>query len=252
MRTFNGPEPRVKIEILSGRALTGSGEIVLSDAHWLFVCALARCHHPTPPDQMRAILWPDCSEDRANNQFGVTLHRLRKLLGAGFVVQSPEGYRLGDHVVVDLWEIESLAAESRSDVGKDQALIQELWLQIYRRIACGCGRSSGGRDFVQALERRFLGAARITNERVAESALQRGDAVVALELARLTLRAEPCDEAARLIAIRCHLALRNRAAAIREYCEYVQVLAEELELEPCFKIRSLIEPEPLRAAAAAS
>lgn len=240
MKSSHQPvEAPVKIEILSGRAIVGTNEILLSDQNWVFVCALARCRHPVPREQLETMLWPDATREQANNLLGVGLHRLRRRLGERFVIQSSDGYRLGDDVVVDLWEIESLSSSREIHDGESSTTLR--WLAIYRRLACGCARSSGKYEFIRSLERRLLSAANAVTERLAAAALRRGDAAVALELVRLTLKGDACDETAHEIAIRCQLALGNRGAAIREYREYARALADELELEPSFTLRSLIE-----------
>jgi len=134
-------ESPVKVELLTGRAVWGSDEILLSEQNWVFICALARCYHPASREQLEAILWPDATREQAENLFSVGLHRLRRRLGAGVVIQSADGYRLGDNVVVDLWEIEALSNAHELPDAETQTV--ERWLAIYRRIACGCTRSSG-------------------------------------------------------------------------------------------------------------
>jgi len=232
-------ESPVKVELLTGRAVWGSDEILLSEQNWVFICALARCYHPASREQLEAILWPDATREQAENLFSVGLHRLRRRLGAGVVIQSADGYRLGDNVVVDLWEIEALSNAHELPDAETQTV--ERWLAIYRRIACGCTRSSGKYEFVASLERRLLNAARSVTERLADVALRHGDAAVALELAQLARKGDACDERACEIVIRCQLAFGNRAAAIREYREYARALADELELEPSFTLRSLLD-----------
>ena len=92
----------------------GGAEIVLSGAHRLLVCALARCRHPVDREQLEAMFWPDDEPERARNLLNIAVHRLRKRLGEDAIVQSADGYRLGDVVTVDLWEIEAFAARFRT------------------------------------------------------------------------------------------------------------------------------------------
>jgi DNA-binding SARP family transcriptional activator len=63
---------------------------------------------------------------------------------------------------------------------------------------------------------------------------------VALALVRVTLAYDPCDERARELAIRAHVARGDRASAIREYRDYAKALSDELGLTPSFALGSLI------------
>jgi DNA-binding SARP family transcriptional activator len=109
-----------------------------------------------------------------------------------------------------------------------------------RHVCCGGVRRAGDPEFVAALERRLLTAARDAADRLAESALARSRPDVALALVRVTLDYDPCDEGARELAIRAHLARNDRASAIREYRDYARALASDLGLAPSFALSSLV------------
>lgn len=229
----------VQIEVLTGRALVDGAEIVLCDAHRLLVCALARCRHAVPREQLEALLWPDHDAARARNLLNIAIHRLRKRLGDAAIVQSPEGYRLGDDVVLDLWQIEALAAQLRGARTADLATA-ERWLPVVRRVLCGCERSAGDAEFVGTLERRMHAVARDVTERLAKHALLQRRPAIALAVVRVVLDFDACDEGACIIAIRAHLALGDRAAAIREYRDYTRAVTAELGVAPSFALGSLV------------
>jgi DNA-binding SARP family transcriptional activator len=229
----------VQVEVLTGRALVNGAEIVLCPAQRLIVCALARCRHPVPRELLEALLWPDDDAARARNLLNIALHRLRKRLGDVAVVQSPKGYRLGDDVVLDLWQIEALAAQLRVSPAPDLATTAR-WLPVARRVCCGCVRSASDPEFVGMLERRMQTAARDVTNRLAEHALAHQHAAVALALVRVTLDFDACDESAREIAIRAPLALGDRPGAISEYRDYTKALTEDLGLAPSFALGSLV------------
>jgi DNA-binding SARP family transcriptional activator len=229
----------VQIEVLTGRALVNGAEIVLSPAHRLLVCALARCRHPVPREQLEMLLWPDDDTTRARNLLNIALHRLRKRLGDDAIVQSAEGYGLGEGLVLDLWEVEALAAQLRGSRPPDLATAAR-WLPVVRRVCCGCVRSACDPEFVGVLERRMQTAAREITDRLAEFALAQQRPEIALDLVRVTLDFDACDESAREIAIRAHVALGDRPAAIREYRDYTKALTEDLGLPPSFALRSLV------------
>jgi DNA-binding SARP family transcriptional activator len=229
----------VRIEALTGRVLVDGAEIVLCPTYRLLVCALARCAHPVPREQLQALIWPDDEAARARNLLNMALHRLRKRLGDRAVVQTPEGYRLGDAVVLDLREVEALAVQLRGSRSPDLATAVR-WLPVVRRVCCGCERSASDPEFVGTLERRMQTAARDITNRLAEYALTQLRPDLALELVRAALDFDACDESAREIAIRAHLALGDRAAAIREYRDYTRALTEDLGLAPSFTLASLV------------
>jgi SARP family transcriptional regulator, regulator of embCAB operon len=226
----------VKLEVLSGRALVDGDEIVLTETQRLVVCALAQCRHALDRDRLEALIWPDEDPARAHNLLNIAVHRLRKRLGHGAILQSPDGYRLGD-VTLDLWEIEAIAERARAAADITGAA---RWLAVMRHVCCGGVRRAGDPEFVAALERRLLTAARDATDRLAEKALARERPDVALLLVRVTLDYDPCDERARELAVRAHLARGDRASAIREYRDYARALREELELEPSFALSELV------------
>lgn len=111
---------------------------------------------------------------------------------------------------------------------------------IVRKACCGCVRRPSDPEFVGALERRLLTAARDATDRLAEIALASNRPDVALALVRVTLNYDPCDERARELAIRAHVARGDRANAIREYRDYTKALLDELGLTPAFELAPLI------------
>ncbi|MEA2721792.1 MAG: hypothetical protein QOJ39_3656 [Candidatus Eremiobacteraeota bacterium] len=229
----------VQLEVLSGHALVNGAEIVLSGAQRLLVCAMAQCRHPIDREILEAMFWPDDEPARARNLLNIAIHRLRKRLGHAAIVQSGDGYRLGDVVRVDLWEIEAFAARFRASETPDITSAGR-WLAVMRHVCCGYVRRAADPDFVAMLERRLLSAARDATDRLAENALARQCPDVALALVRVTLDFDPCDERARELAVRAHLARGDRASAIREYRDYTKALADELGLTPSFALNSLI------------
>jgi DNA-binding SARP family transcriptional activator len=233
------PAAPVQLEVLSGHALVDGVEIVLSGAQRLLVCAMAQCRHPIDRDLLEAMFWPDDEPERARNLLNIAIHRLRKRLGHAAIVQSGDGYRLGDAVTVDLWEIEALAARFRTSDTPDITTAGR-WLAVMRHVCCGYVRRAADPEFVAALERRLLGAARDATDRLAENALAQQRPDVALALVRVTLDFDPCDERARELAIRAHLARGDRASAIREYRDYTKALRDELDLAPSFALSSLV------------
>jgi DNA-binding SARP family transcriptional activator len=234
------PGTPVQLEVLSGHALVNGDEIVLTGAQRLLVCALAQCRHALDREELETMFWPDEDPARARNLLNIAIHRLRKRLGHDAVVQSADGYRLGDVVTVDLWEIEAFAARFRASETPDITTAGR-WLAVMRHVCCGCVRRAADPEFVGALERRLFTAARDATDRLAENALAQRRPDVALALTAVTLGFDPCDERARELAIRAHLARGDRGSAIREYRDYAKALADDLDLTPSFTLKALIE-----------
>jgi DNA-binding SARP family transcriptional activator len=116
----------------------------------------------------------------------------------------------------------------------------ERWLPIVHRVCRGCERSAGDSEFVGVLERRMQTVARDVTDRLANHALAQRRPDLALELARVALDFDACDESACEIAIRAHVALGDRAAAIRAYRDYTKALTAELGVTPSFTLGSLV------------
>jgi DNA-binding SARP family transcriptional activator len=229
----------VQLEVLTGTALVDGDEVVLTGPQRLLACALAQCRHPIARERLEAMFWPDDPPLRARNLLNIAIHRLRKRLGEHAIVQSADGYRFGEAVTVDLWEIEAFAARFRASETPDITTAGR-WLAVMRHVCCGCVRSASDPEFVSALERRLLTAARDATDHLAENALARSRPDVALALMRATLDFDPCDERATELAIRAHLARGDRANAIRQYRDYTKALVDELGLTPSFALNSLI------------
>src|SRR5207237_6658853 len=61
------------------------------------------CHRGATKEQIGAALWPDADASRLRNNFHVTLHRLRKVLGDGdWIVVNGETYAVAKDVVFDV------------------------------------------------------------------------------------------------------------------------------------------------------
>jgi two-component SAPR family response regulator len=231
---------RCRIAVLRGLAY-GEGEwFRLGRTERVLVSALATCRHGLPREAIEAMAWPDADPAQARNVFSVTLCRLRKRLGANAIVQDEAGYQFGDEVGVDVWELESLARRLETDPVFD---IDEAvrWLSIYEEVACVCNRIELDSEWLVALERRFTSTARYIAERFAAGALEHGRPHLALSIARVSLEHDACDEAAAEIAIRCTLAMGDRAEAVRHYRDYARALGEELELSPSRELTRLLE-----------
>jgi DNA-binding SARP family transcriptional activator len=193
--------------------------------------ALASRREPMARTHLAGLLWPELDEDSARNALSVCLHRLRRTVGAGAIVRDGEGYRLCDGARVDVWEIERTLAAMRS----------RGWLDESSRIALTRFAAHLNVPSPARMERwewfgpqgRRIDALRVdVTHRLGADALERGDAYAALTRANEILIRDPFDEPARELAIRAHLAMDDRAAAMRIYRQYREILQAELQSEP--------------------
>ncbi len=221
----------VDVEFASGIVRASGREVHLAgrEAELLFALALRR--EPVARTHLAALLWPELDEDSGRNALSVCLHRLRRSVGAGAIVREGEGYRLCDGARVDIWEIER-------DLG---AMRSRGWLDDGARAALTRFSAHLNAPVPARMERwewfgpqgRRVDALRVdVTHRLGADALERGDVYAALACANEILARDPFDEPAREMAIRAHLAMDDRAAAMRIYRQYREMLQTELQSEP--------------------
>jgi DNA-binding SARP family transcriptional activator len=83
---------------------------------------VAQGGRPVHPDDIISAIWPEALGDTAQNSFTIALHRLRRLLGSGHLLQVEDGTVSLDrrHVRVDAWEFEELLAAARESLGRGE------------------------------------------------------------------------------------------------------------------------------------
>jgi DNA-binding SARP family transcriptional activator len=234
--------PRLLVEISTGIVRTTGRDVRLSGREQELLFALALRREPTARVRLAAMLWPELDEDGARNALSVCLHRLRRHLGEEAIVRDGEGYRLCDDCKVDLWDMEErigilrTRSRPRLDDGERAALAAFATALRNERPA-----RTEGWEWFEPVARR-LGELRIdVTHRLAADALDRGDPVTALERASEIVASDPFDEPAREVVIRAHLALGDRAAALRHYRQYREMLLAELSCEPSATLTKIVD-----------
>jgi DNA-binding SARP family transcriptional activator len=223
--------PVIDVEFACGTVRVSGDEVHLAGREAELLFALASRREPMARTHLAALLWPELDEDSARNALSVCLHRLRRSVGAGAIVRDGEGYRLCDGARVDVWEIEAALGAIRSRGRLDESA----------RIALTRFGSHLNAPLPARMERwewfgpqgRRIDALRVdVTHRLGADALERGDAYAALACANEILARDPFDEPGREMAIRAHLAMDDRAAAMRSYRQYRELLRAELQSEP--------------------
>jgi DNA-binding SARP family transcriptional activator len=232
--------PVLQVALAAGRVFVRGVEISLSDREFALLVALSIRRESVPRNRMAEMLWPDLDPYAARNALSVCLHRLRGHLGSDeIIVRVEDGYALGMQACVDLWEIQRLvtAVRNRPMLSPSETkMLSEAFEKLRAR-----------RPERMLQWEWFIGTDRLLNEarleiggRLAKDALAQADWQRALELSEAMIQCDPCDEAARHIAISAHLALGDRGSALRQYRRYREVLLEELQLEPSLELKHLV------------
>jgi LuxR family transcriptional regulator, maltose regulon positive regulatory protein len=183
--------------------------------------------HPrgASPDELREAIWPELELTKARANLKAAIYELRSSLPRDLIVlQGRQLYRLERDVVELDYDVEQFL--QLLDAGDDESCFAAFALYS------GPFLQHSDNEWSAALrtecEQRYLQALR----RVAASASQRRAFGDALLLYRRLLALDPLDEAAHAGVMRCQLALGNRAAAIAQYRQLRELLADELGLDP--------------------
>jgi DNA-binding SARP family transcriptional activator len=221
----------VDVEFASGVVRVDGRDVRLAGREAELLFALASRRESLARTQLAAQLWPELDEPSALNAMSVCLHRLRRSVGAGAIVRDGEGYRLCDGARVDVWEIERTLGAMRLRGWLDENARSVLTGFSEHLNAPSPARMERWEWFEPQARR--IDALRVdVTHRLGADALERGDAYGALARANEILARDPFDEPAREMAIRAHLAMDDRAAAMRCYRQYRELLHAELQSEP--------------------
>jgi len=182
-------------------------------------------------DQVGALFWPDLPPSRMNTVFHTVLYRLRRALFNDCVVYQEGRYRLNDQVQwwYDVQEFERLldeAAEAQSpeeQIGRYQealALYRGDYLEEFYSDWCQQER--------ERLRERYIAAAM----RLADLYLERGEPESAIGVCQAVLARDRYQERAYHRLMRAYAATGDRTAAIKAYRQCVDLLREDLGLDP--------------------
>lgn len=199
-------------------------------------------------EEIVSAVWPDKDPVRGAIIVKVLVHRLRRAVGEyGLIDSTAAGYALGAAVTTDIDELESLAARLRGSLAFTGDQVVELRVAFAHLTAPGLN----GARLPSAVGERARALASIVGERLGAYALRTGDCTEALELAEHLLGIDACDESAWEIAIRAHLAMGDRPAAVRAYRRYAAALQAELGIAPSAHVVAILNDAHGRTAAIA-
>ena len=232
--------PMLEVQLTAATVLSAGREISLSDRELALLIALSLRRETVPRARLADLLWPELDEYAARNALSVCLHRLRHHLGNDqCIVRAKDGYGLNDDVRVDLWEIDRTVTALRSRPALGDTERRRLTM-VYEKLRGRRPDRMSHWEWFEATERHICELRLEVAHRLASDALSHGHARRALELAEEMIGYDPCDEAARHIAITAHLATGDRSAAMRQYRQYRETLLAELDCEPSDDIKHLV------------
>ncbi len=230
----------IALEILAGRVRVDGTLARLSGREFELLTAIAQRREPATRSRLAGMLWPDLDEFAARNALSVCLHRLRAHLGREDAIErDADGYRLHVDAFVDVWEIERAAAAlpTRERLREsERAALRRAWERLREERNASLDRW----EWFESIARRMNELRTAIAHRLADDALEGGDPDAALAYAVDVIAYDPCDEPLREIAIRAHLANGDRAAALRSYRQYRDVLRSELQVEPSATLAALV------------
>ncbi|MBI3944261.1 MAG: hypothetical protein HY326_14680 [Chloroflexi bacterium] len=191
-------------------------------------------HHPRGlrKEQVLEQFWPDSDPDKANNSFHSANYRLRKALFDRIVLYEDGWYVINRQAIVgyDIWEFEVLMAEAQSGnlsadacaerYQKAVTLYQGDFLEEFYSDWCANRREDLERQYLVALE--WLGDYQVCT----------GNVSGALEYYRSIVARDSYREDIHVKIMEGHLALGDRASAMRQYQILADTLQKDLGIRP--------------------
>lgn len=204
--------------ILDGRRLRAFNALRLQR----FLALIALRSGPQQRSRLAFELWPDSDERQARTNLRKLLHDLRHALPAA-----------DEFVEVDSETVRWIATgPSNVDVLRFHDAVAVGDLELAARLYSGDLLPACYDDWVLDERAKLRAEAHRTLVRLTREAAARRDHTSAIELAQRIIDLEPTDEAAAQAQMEAHLALGDRAAALRAYHRYAEALERDLAVAP--------------------
>jgi len=238
-QVYQLPAARCRVSLARGRVECDGREVVLSNRELQLVMYLAARQRVCRDAEILEALWPDAEGPRKGTALRVYVRRVRLKLGRAAIVRVRDGYAIGEGAFVDLDRIERAALQAR----RQDAIAPELLADLERFLDVGSTPSARTQtwEWYAPVLVRVDELMREVTTLVGRHALQAGDVTVALSLAGRVIERDPCDEPARELRIRAHLAAGDRASAYREFRVYREILESELDAQPSAELAALVQ-----------
>ncbi|WP_332644210.1 ATP-binding protein [Aeromicrobium sp.] len=213
--------------ILDGRRLRAFNSLRLQ--RFLGLIALRR--DPQHRSRLAFELWPDSDEHQARTNLRKLLHDFRHFL--------PD---IGEFVEIDNETVRWIpGGPSEVDVLRFQDAMAAGDFELAARLFSGDLLPACYDDWVLDERAKLRAEAYRALVRLTEEAARRDDHQAAIRHTQRIIDLEPTDEAAVRIQMQAHLALGRRAAALRSYHRYAEVLERDLAVAPGEAIRAMYQ-----------
>lgn len=233
--------PRFLLDVLAAEVRRDGAAIPLSRGERSLLIALSLHKRPCGRDELIDLLYPHLNATVGASQLKVYVHRVRRRLGdPGVIVFQNESYRLGQHVSVDLWDVEAAVAEAMRSRDPLSDTLRNSLGEIRERLVRRNLSWFDDREWCANLERRLETLLFDVTVRLGESALKAKDFGYAMRLASEVFELDPCDERGADLAIRASLAVGDRDSASRHFRRYERTLKEEFGAKPSAELIALL------------
>src|SRR5215510_5249548 len=231
-----GGEPPARLEIrllgvveiiLEGRRLRAFDSLRLQR----FLALIALRRGPQHRSRLAFELWPDSNERQARTNLRKLLHEFRHSL--------PD---IGAFVEIDNETVRWIpTGPTEVDVLRFRDAMAAGDLELAARLYTGDLLPACYDNWVLEERAKLRAEAYGALVRLTEEAAGRDDYRTTIRHAQRIIDLEPTDEAAVRIQMEAHLALGDRAAALRSYHRYAEVLERDLEVSPGEVIRAMYQ-----------
>lgn len=230
---------RCRVSLARGRVECDDREVVLSNRELQLVMYLAARQRACRDAEIIEALWPDAGGPSRGTALRVYVRRVRLKLGRAAIARVRNGYTIGEGAFVDLDRIERAALQARRQASIAPELLADL--ECFLDVGSSPPTTIHDWEWYAPVLVRVDDLMREVTTLVGRHALQTGDINAALSLAGRVIERDPCDEPARELRIRAHLAAGDRASAYREFRVYRELLESELDAQPSAELAALVQ-----------
>lgn len=194
--------------------------------------------HPQPHgrEKLAALFWGDSSDTEARNSLRNALAVLNKKLGHGLLLVDRQSISINPEypLWVDALIFESQAAEFLTSPSSD---LKQVNHELYQNDLL----SDFYDDWVFPLRENYRSLFLDTLLQLTQQMRSQSEYEKAIEYAHKVITFDPANERAHQHIMFCHAAKGDRNAAIKQYDECKQALADELGVEPAAETVALYE-----------
>lgn len=198
-------------------------------------------------DRLAGLLWPERETDSARHALRQSLYNLRSRLPEGEAILSTSHSEIGIHPKADIWvDVEEFEEAVRKGTEREATDPQQLSAaaQLYRgELLAGffVKECPSFEDWLVAEQVRLRDSAIEALRKLIDSYRRRGEYRFGAHYARRLVTIEPLSEEAHRELMRLWALSGQRSRALAQYEELLNLLREELGVDPLEETRSLYE-----------